>query len=366
VASKTERAYWILETTESEKFPYRITIEQGEKVLLCLLVRDRWPGAKGNIFCLRADPLEEEGPLEELERVPVTNMRQYGKRLSIVLDRPRKKRCDFLFLKKTYKDGSGEYEQIFWQTQKGLHERKSKSRFAVYGSPAMHIAIDHSERYAWSFSDCTVERASLPVGDYALLHDGRIAAVVERKTLENMISSLSDLRLLNQTLGELETWPSPALVVEANFGDFLDPKKIRPLNPPYCTRALTEMTALHPKVPIVFAGSRKQANLWTMAFFKTVRAMKEEPQGRLTTQKPPFVSSPDIPSLTTAQVKEAIKKMPEAFTFKELAQALPDVSEHALRRSLKDLREQGIVSCTGRGRAARWVKSSRTSGYLEE
>ncbi len=172
-----------------------------------------------------------------------------------------------------------------------------------------------------------------------------------------MISSLSDLRLLNQTLGELETWPSPALVVEANFGDFLDPKKIRPLNPPYCTRAITEMTALHPKVPIVFAGSRKQANLWTMAFFKTVRAMKEEPQGRLATQKPPFVSSPDIPSLTTAQVKEAIEKMPEPFTFKELAQALPDVSEHALRRTLKDLREEGLVTCAGRGKAARWVKT---------
>ncbi len=357
MTSQTERACWILEKSGSEKFPYKITIQKGEKVLLCLLARSRWPGAKGNIFCLRADPDEEEGPLEELERVPVTNMRQYGKRLSIVLDRPRKKRCDFLFLKKAYKNGSGEYEQIFWQTQKGLKERKSKSRFAVYGSPAMHIAIDHSERYAWSFSDSTVERASLPVGDYALLHDDRIAAVIERKTLENMISSLSDLRLLNQTLGELETWPSPALVVEANFGDFLDPKKIRPLNPPYCTRAITEMTALHPKVPIIYAGSRKQANLWTMAFFKTVRAMKEEPQGRLETQRPPFALVPDIPSLTTARVKEAIEKMPEAFTFKELAQALPDVSEHALRRTLKDLREEGLVTCAGRGKAARWVKT---------
>jgi len=357
MTSQTERACWILEKSGSEKFPYKITIQKGEKTLLCLLARSRWPGAKGNIFCLRADPDEEEGPLEELERVPVTNMRQYGKRLSIVLDRPRKKRCDFLFLKKAYKNGGGEYEQIFWQTQKGLKERKSKSRFAVYGSPAMHIAIDHSERYAWSFSDSTVERASLPVGDYALLHDGQIAAVVERKTLENMISSLSDLRLLNQTLGELETWPSPALVVEANFGDFLDPKKIRPLNPPYCARALTEMTALHPKVPIIYAGSRKQANLWTMAFFKTVRAMKEEPQGRLETQRPPFALVPDIPSLTTARVKEAIEKMPEAFTFKELAQALPDVSEHALRRTLKDLREEGLVTCAGRGKAARWVKT---------
>ncbi|MGC9490911.1 MAG: hypothetical protein ACP5CD_06765 [Thermovirgaceae bacterium] len=228
MTQEAERAFWVLETTESEKFPYKITIEQGEKVLLCLLVRDRWPGARGNIFCLRAEPSGEDETGEELERVPVVNMKQYGKRLSLVLDRTKKKRCDFLFLKKTYKNGSGEYEQIFWQTQKGLTERKSKSRFAVYGTPAMHIVIDHRERYPWNFAECTTERGTLPVGDYALLHDGQIIAVTERKTFENMLSSLSDLRILNQSLGELETWPAPALVAEANFGDFLDPKKDPP------------------------------------------------------------------------------------------------------------------------------------------
>jgi pullulanase/glycogen debranching enzyme len=37
----------------------------------------------------------------------------------------------------------------------------------------------------------------------------------------------------------------------------------------------------------------------------------------------------------------------------------------ALRRTLKDLREERLVTCTGRGKAARWSKTSRTSGYLE-
>jgi ERCC4-type nuclease len=360
MTKEAERAFWVLESTESEKFPYKITIEQGDRVLLSLLVRDRWPGAKGNIFCLRAEPSEAEEPGEELERVPVINMKRYGKRLSLVLDRTKKKRCDFLFLKKAYKNGSGEYEQIFWQTQKGLTERKSKSRFAVYGTPAMHIVIDQRERYPWNFAECTTERATLPVGDYALLHERQIIAVAERKTLENMLSSLSDLRILNQSLGELETWPAPALVVEANFGDFLDPKKIRPLNVPYCTRAITELIALHPRVSVVFAGSRKQANLWTMAYFKTVRSMKEEPQKQLRVQSPAFTSMPDIPSETEKRLKEVIESLPEAFSFKELREALPDLPDQALRRSLQDLRAQGIVSCTGRGRAARWVKASRT------
>ncbi|MFP4483012.1 MAG: ERCC4 domain-containing protein [Thermovirgaceae bacterium] len=299
----TKPVFWVLESTESEKFPYKITIEQGEKILLCLLARVRWPGARGNIFCLRAEPSGEKEPREELECVPVINMKRYGKRLSLVLDRAKKKRCDFLFLKKTYKNGSGEYEQIFWQTQKGLTERKSKSRFAVYGSPAMHIVIDQRERYPWKFAECTTERATLPVADYALLHEGQIIAVAERKTLENMLSNLSDLRIFNQTLGELETWPTPALVVEAKFGDFLDTKKSGPLNTLYCTRSITELIALHPKVSLVFAGNRKQANLWTMADFKTIRAMKEEPQRYLRVQAPAFTAASEIPSETEKRLK---------------------------------------------------------------
>jgi CRP-like cAMP-binding protein len=97
-----------------------------------------------------------------------------------------------------------------------------------------------------------------------------------------------------------------------------------------------------------------------MAYFKTVRSMKEEPQKQLRVQSPAFTSMPDIPSETGKRLKEVIESLPEAFSFKELREALPDLSDQALRRSLQDLRAQGIVSCTGRGRAARWVKASRT------
>jgi len=41
-------------------------------------------------------------------------MKRYGKRLAIVLDRAINKRCEFLFLKKKYKQKEGEYEQIEW------------------------------------------------------------------------------------------------------------------------------------------------------------------------------------------------------------------------------------------------------------
>jgi hypothetical protein len=87
-----------------------------------------------------------------------------------------------------------------------------------------------------------------------------------------------------------------------------------------------------------------------MSYFKTIRAMKEEPQKQLRLQSLAFTSTPDIPSETERRLKEVIESLPEAFAFKELSEALPGLLDHVLRRSLHDLREQGIVTCTGRGR----------------
>ena len=58
----------------------------------------------------------------------------------------------------------------------------------------MTIAIDTREKYGWKFSSrpVVIERRALPAGDYAAAVGGAVAAVIERKTLENLASSLSD------------------------------------------------------------------------------------------------------------------------------------------------------------------------------
>jgi hypothetical protein len=94
-----DQTFFILASVNNPKFPYRLTIRQGEKVLLAIRVQDRWLRQKGNIFCIREDNKELEPPVEEIERVPVVSLKRYGKRLAIVLDRPSNKRCDFLFLR---------------------------------------------------------------------------------------------------------------------------------------------------------------------------------------------------------------------------------------------------------------------------
>ncbi|MFB6259213.1 MAG: hypothetical protein ABEJ96_11900, partial [Thiohalorhabdaceae bacterium] len=86
---------WRVEQTSDTKFPYRITLEQDGEVTLALRAKERWPGPGGNVFCLReTEPPAPEEPLEELERVAVTSLQRLGKKLALVLDRPRCKRCD--------------------------------------------------------------------------------------------------------------------------------------------------------------------------------------------------------------------------------------------------------------------------------
>lgn len=101
-----QERYWILERIAGERFPYRIRLVQGNRLLLALKVQSVWPGAGTQVFCLRDTTLDNE-TLEMVDFVPILSLRRYGKRLAVVLDRRMNKRCDFLFLKKKYKNKEG-------------------------------------------------------------------------------------------------------------------------------------------------------------------------------------------------------------------------------------------------------------------
>jgi hypothetical protein len=282
VAEELPPAVWVLERVDHPKFPYRITITRGEEVVLALRAQDRWPGSRGNIFCLLEEGRELPPPVEELERVGVVSLRRYGKRLSVVLDRPSRRRCDFLFLEKHYKRKPGTYVQVFWQTQTALTVRRPRVRFALRPLTGLHLLIDAQERYPWKFPGCRTERRNLPIGDYALVWGEELVAVIERKTFSNLLRDLSDLQILHQKLGELETYPLAAVVVEAAYSDFLKPEKVKPLNVSYCVQALAELAVLHPRAPLLFLGNRKLAQAWAQAFFAAAASRaREESQPRL-------------------------------------------------------------------------------------
>lgn len=350
--------YWIVESVEDKRFPYRISIVQGRKTLLCLRTQDSWPGTKGQIFCLQEEGRDWPKPLAEIERIPVISLGRYGKRLAVVLDRSKHKRCDFLFVKKKYKNQPGEYEQIFFRTQQSLRERRPRVKLTLQGSSKLHILIDSGEKYAWRFSGCNIEIAKLPAGDYALADTYGYLAVVERKTFNNLVAEFGKLSTFHQVLNELESYAHSALVVEAAYADFLKPDRQKFYAPSFAAKAIAELQAMHPKLSIVFAGNRKLANEWTLKFFAAVKSHQEDvPQ--------PAVSEAIAQYKTKASIKggsyfTALKiltyEMPKDFTIAQLREACPNISETTLRKVLNDLRADGKIASFGNGKKSYWEK----------
>lgn len=349
--------WWIIESTDNEKFPYLLSIKKGEDTLLRLRVQNRWPGAGTHIFCLR-DPGDGTKTIEEVERVPIINLSRYGKRISVVLDRPINKRCDFLFLKKKYKKKEGEYEQIFWRTQQGLKERKPRVKLAAQGDFRIHILIDVNEKYPWKFKDCTVERKALDAGDYALLRDDGIIAVVERKTFDNLRTEIANLPILHQKLCELEAYAHTALVVEANYSDFLNPDKLMFYTPSFMAKALAELSALHPKINIVFAGNRKLANEWTLRFFEAIVSNANDGlPGMVAEQIENYEPSSNFRGGIYFDIRmEILDSFPAEFSISDVREKFPDTDDGTIRRVLRDLKDKNIIHSTGRGRNSKWVK----------
>ena len=336
---------WILETTESHRFPYRLRIRKEGKTLLCLRVQDRWPGPKGQIFCIRSED-EEDLPMNSVvvERVPVVSLSRYGKRLAVVLDRAVKKRCDFLFLKKPYKQQEGEYEQIFWRTQRSLTARRPRVKLTARGDTAIQVAIDTHERYPWKFTGCRVTRENLPVGDYALRGEKGLVAVVERKSMENLLGHFGNLPLLHQALGELEAYEHAALVVEAGYPDFLSEKRIKPYRPSFAAKAIAELYALHPHLHIVLAGNRKLANEWTIRFFGAIESHEKDISPSVVRDAAAAYGN-TLPFRGGGYYEaiEMIEEMPATFTFAMVREAVPGVPETTIRRALRHLKNEGRI-----------------------
>jgi hypothetical protein len=269
---------WVLERCDNDRFPFRVRIlDAQDRPVLRLRAQHRWPGANQNIFCLLEhgrDDATTGG--EELERVPVVAIQRRGVRLSVVLDRPKYKRCDFLFVRRARKDRPDEtFEQIFWQTQTAMVQRRPKILPpALRSRDQLTVAIDARERYPWRFACATTVRRRLDRGDYALMDGDTPVAAVERKTFENVLADLGVLPLLHQRLMDLATMEHHAFVIEAPYEDFLNPAKLHHYSAAFCAAAIGELYVALPRLRIVFCANRKAANAWTAGYFAAVQAKR--------------------------------------------------------------------------------------------
>lgn len=351
-------SFWIVERTQNSRFPFRIRIEQDGRTLLAVRAQSHWPGAGSQIFCLR-ETAEDPGEwLEPLEKVPVAHLARLGRKLSVTLDRAQRKRCEFLKIEKRFKDKPGSYEQIFFRTEAGVRQHRASGRVELQPRIGLDVVIDSAERYPWRFPGSHVTRRRLPVGDYALLQDDRIAAVVERKSRENLLTEIHQIKGLHQQLAELESHPYAALVVEAQYADFGNPGKIGRWPASHLLRVIGELTALHPKVQLVFAGNRKLANVWTQRYFAGVdAALRQQLPELFRVPLARYEGEPADGGLETRIRLAALSELPDGFEFGLLRRSFPDAPDARLRRVLNQLRAEGRLRCEGQKRGARWVRA---------
>lgn len=350
---------WIVERTVSRRFPFRIAIEQGGRMVIAVRARAAWPGPGESIFCVREDVADPAEPLTPFERVPVTALSRVGRKLAVVLDRPQRKRCEFLVISKDRRDGAGSYEQIFFRTESAIRAHRSRSRVELRaGAEALSVVVDSAERYPWSFPEAAVTRRKLPVGDYALVLADRVAAVVERKSFDNLLTDIGSVQALHQQLADLASQPMAALVIEAQYGDFLDPGRLAGRWPAhFLARVLGEIAALHPALPVVFAGNRKMANAWTVQFFQAVARRQAAPAPQLVMEAlTRYEVAPRGPGVEERVRLAALGEASEPFSTADLVSRVPGVPVPTVRRVLAQLAGEGRLRRAGRGRGVRWTR----------
>ncbi len=92
--------------------------------------------------------------------------------------------------------------------------------------------------------------------------DGEILASVERKSLSDLLSSLSSGRL-RFAVAELATLARAAVVVEDRYSQVFKQDRVRPSQ---VLDALAELQVRWPTIPIVFCETRKLAEEWTYRY----------------------------------------------------------------------------------------------------
>jgi len=278
-------------TEPGSTLPYLLRIPLGDGVML--KAKDTWPRT-GKVYCHRLD--EWPADAEIIERVPVRSCVRRGAAIDLVLDRGRENRSQLVI---TTARGR---QMIFWQTSRTA--KQARPAVAVPGARAsgladVEISVDIRERYPFTFADrqVTTRREPLRAGDYGLVVDGVLQASVERKSLTDLVSSLTTGTLKFQ-LTELSAIPRAAVVVEDRYSRVFALEHVRPS---VVADGIAECHIRFPSVPIVFCETRKLAQEWTYRFLAAARVgLAEEVVGDLAVRgleaAPPLAPTPPTPA----------------------------------------------------------------------
>jgi len=242
------------DTDSSLPYLLRLPVEDG----IVLKAKEDWPRAS-RVYCHPLDTWPDEA--EVIGEVPVKLCRRRGSAIDLILDRRINSRSQFVF---TTLRGRN---VIFWQTAKAAKGSRPGVRIPkrrAAGLAELLITIDTRERYPYRFANHPVEvyRSPLSAGDYAVMANDVVVAVVERKTSDDFRTSLVE-GSLSFLMAELSALPAAAVVVEDRYSSMLRSEHVEP---GWIAELVARVQVRYPSVPVVFCDSRKFAEEWTYRF----------------------------------------------------------------------------------------------------
>ena len=268
--------------------PFQVLVPLGDG--LVFRTKETWPRTSA-VYCHPVARSEWPEDPDLVEQVPLRACQRRGAAIDLIADRGREQRSQLVF---TTARGR---EVVFWQAPRTRKQARPAVRVPTAraaGLPELAIVVDAHERYPYTFSRQQVrtERRALRCGDYGVEVDGSLVAVVERKSLTDLVSSLSSGRL-RFALAELATVDRAAVVVEDRYSQIFHQDWLRPA---LVADGLAELQVRWPSVPLVFCETRPLAEEWTYRYLAAACTYsRDEPAARQrVTAVPEPATVPDL------------------------------------------------------------------------
>jgi len=278
--------------------PYLLRLPLGDGLLF--RTKGTWPRTSA-IYCHPVAPTDWPDQPDIVERVPLRACTRRGAAIDVVADRGREQRSQIVFTRARGR------EMVFWQSPRTRKQARPDVRVPTAraaGIDELEIVVDAHERYAYRFPSQRVRTVSrgLACGDYAVSVGGKLVASVERKSLDDLVSSLTSGRL-RFALGELASLSRAAVVVEDRYSRVFTVDRVRPA---LIADGLAELQVRWPAIPIVFCETRKLAEEWTYRYLAAAHtwAASELPAlARIGAGDDGTAAAPLEPAPSTAEVR---------------------------------------------------------------
>ena len=253
--------------------PFLLRLPIGEG--LVFRAKGTWPRTSA-LYCHPVPATEWPQQPDIVERVRLRACARRGAAIDVVADRNREQRSQIVF---TTARGR---EMVFWQSPRTRKQARPDVRVPTAraaGIQELEIVVDAHERYPYTFAGQQVRtvRRGLPCGDYAVLVGARLVAAVERKSLADLVSSLTSGRL-RFALGELAALPRAAVVVEDRYSRIFALERVRPA---LVADGLAELQVRWPSVAVAFCETRKLAEEWTYRYLAAAHVWAADEQAAL-------------------------------------------------------------------------------------